>query len=421
MLERAPLDLHAVAFLALAIGACGTSPPTQPASSSGAETGGTSNGGTSASGGNVTGGSGGSEALPSAGGSAGVGGNGGDPSDDEAYWGPGTMTDDFMLFVSAGDGELATADLLFVPDGDVTLVSADGAVSYQEGVDFSRADGARTLTLTSASTIPFKTDAELHPSPGAPMSISGSTNGTTALFFGEGTLFHSLQVRASYSHADAWTGASPAAKSEHLPNTLAKLSAAEAVNIVVLGDSISTGANASEFTGVAPFVPPYANQVAERLSDAYSTTVSLKNLSVGGTGADWGATQVGNVTAESPDLVIIAFGMNDTWVPIDTWKGNIQSIVSGVQAATPNAEFVLVAGMAGNPEWNGLNSAFFTEGRDALASLTGPGVALADVTSVWLDVMQTKKFLDLTGNGVNHPNDFGHRVYTDVICGLLLP
>jgi hypothetical protein len=47
-------------------------------------------------------------------------------------------------------------------------------------------------------------------------------------------------------------------------------------------------------------------------------------------------------------------------------------------------------------------------------------VVLADVTSVWEDVMRYKKFADLTGNGVNHPNDFGHRLYAEVILALLI-
>ncbi|MEC8800536.1 MAG: hypothetical protein VXX55_07230 [Planctomycetota bacterium] len=34
---------------------------------------------------------------------------------------------------------------------------------------------------------------------------------------------------------------------------------------------------------------------------------------------------------------------------------------------------------------------------------------------------QAKKTWDLTGNGVNHPNDFGHRVYAQVRCELLKP
>ncbi len=49
-----------------------------------------------------------------------------------------------------------------------------------------------------------------------------------------------------------------------------------------------------------------------------------------------------------------------------------------------------------------------------------PGVALADMTSIWAEMLKHKKDWDMTGNGVNHPNDFGHRVYAQVLSALLI-
>ena len=48
------------------------------------------------------------------------------------------------------------------------------------------------------------------------------------------------------------------------------------------------------------------------------------------------------------------------------------------------------------------------------------GIALADVSSVWQEILKSKTYLDFTGNGVNHPNDFGHRVYAEVILASLI-
>ena len=48
------------------------------------------------------------------------------------------------------------------------------------------------------------------------------------------------------------------------------------------------------------------------------------------------------------------------------------------------------------------------------------GIALADLTAVWGEMLKQKR-LGLTGNGINHPNDFGHRVYAQVRCELLKP
>ncbi len=76
--------------------------------------------------------------------------------------------------------------------------------------------------------------------------------------------------------------------------------------------------------------------------------------------------------------------------------------------------------MLGNKDWVRLKQELFPQYRDALAELTGPGVALADLTSVWTELLKFKQDWDLTGNGVNHPNDFGHRVYAQVITALLI-
>jgi hypothetical protein len=35
-------------------------------------------------------------------------------------------------------------------------------------------------------------------------------------------------------------------------------------------------------------------------------------------------------------------------------------------------------------------------------------------------LLRHKSFYDLTGNGVNHPNDFGHVIYAQTIVALLV-
>ena len=77
--------------------------------------------------------------------------------------------------------------------------------------------------------------------------------------------------------------------------------------------------------------------------------------------------------------------------------------------------------MVGNPAWVALRQEYFPAYRDALAALRRPGVALADLTTPWIRFHELKHDWDHTGNGVNHPNDFGHRVYAQVIATVLVP
>jgi hypothetical protein len=78
-----------------------------------------------------------------------------------------------------------------------------------------------------------------------------------------------------------------------------------------------------------------------------------------------------------------------------------------------------VASMLPNPEWAVPNLDRFSEYHEVLRELCGPGIVLADLTSVWSELLRRKAFHDLTGNGVNHPNDFGHRLYAQIILGLM--
>jgi len=94
--------------------------------------------------------------------------------------------------------------------------------------------------------------------------------------------------------------------------------------------------------------------------------------------------------------------------------------VSNLPVFPKRLQMILVATMLGNPDWTYLKHERFPEFRDALGSLRGPGMELADLTSVWAEFHRHKRDLDLTGNGVNHPNDFGHRVYAQVLSSLLL-
>ena len=189
-----------------------------------------------------------------------------------------------------------------------------------------------------------------------------------------------------------------------------------------MGDSISTGCNASGWAKTAPFQPPYQDLLVLNLQAVYGAPVTLQNLAVGGTDTAWGLANIGQVIQAQPDLVILAFGMNDAaGRPAPEYQANIRAMIDAVSKSCPEAEFILVATMLGNKDWTTLRHERFPQYRDALAELCRPGVALADMTSIWTELLKHKQDWDLTGNGVNHPNDFGHRLYAQVLSALLIP
>ena len=219
------------------------------------------------------------------------------------------------------------------------------------------------------------------------------------------------------------TGYIPHFAGKELSSTIRRLRAAKPLRIVVLGDSISQGYSASGFFHVPPFQPAYPGLVADDLRLVYGSKIILRNLSVAGMTSKWGVDMVPKVVADQPNLVIVAFGMNDACAGMSPsqFHKNISHIISGVRRSCPKSQFILVATMTGNPQWTCTHNLLYLKYLRELRRFVGPGVAVANVTTVWREFLKTKTFLDLTGNGVNHPNDFGQRIYAQIILALLKP
>jgi hypothetical protein len=96
-------------------------------------------------------------------------------------------------------------------------------------------------------------------------------------------------------------------------------------------------------------------------------------------------------------------------------------MIRRIRETLPQSEILLVCTMLGNREWIHTPREMFAEYRDVLMSCASSGTAVADLTEVWGRLLKSKEDLDLTGNGLNHPNDFGHRLYAQAILKLLAP
>jgi len=340
------------------------------------------------------------------------------------FWSSSTMMGESVFFCERISGEPASARLLFAPETLVSVKSAMGDVVYEEGKDFALDKEKGVITLRPGSRIPVKTQAEMYPLASSALAKIDGKRGDpkTHLIFGEGAFFHKMQVEVTYTHKpDAWTGFAPKYAGGSLPNTMAKLKSKQPITLCVSGDSISTGANASGKSKVAPFMPGYPTLVALGLEKAYGTKVALHNFAVGGWTSSQGLADAGKVAKEQPELVVIAYGMNDGVGsnPANYIK-HTKGIMEKVKAVSPKTEFILVATMLPNAEWSKPNLAHYPVFRAELAKICGVGVVLADMTSLWEDLLKVKSHHDLTGNGVNHPNDFTHRVYAQLILALLV-
>jgi len=340
----------------------------------------------------------------------------------QPFWRGPTVQGETVLFLKDPDTDVADAVLLFPIEKIISIQNSAGDVTYEEGRDYLWKPASRELLLTKESRIPTFLPSDLRRQPGTQPYALTHRDGNGEILFGGRLEYAAMQVCVTYEHAPVqWTAPLPKYDPAVLPRTIEKLKSKQSVSLVVLGDSISAGANASGGYDAAPYQPAYPELVRLNLSQRFETEVTLTNLSVGGKDTHWGVSQVPAVLAAKPDLVVIAFGMNDSaGRPAKEYQEFTRQMIEQIRKERPETEFILVATMLGNPDWIRLKQELFPAFRDALAELCGPGIALADVTAIWTEFLQRKLDCDQTGNGVNHPNDFGHRVYAQVISALLI-
>ena len=338
------------------------------------------------------------------------------------FWLSTTMEGESVLFIKDGVDGRPGASLLFEPTRILSVRGSSGEVTYDEGTDYLWQPGANDIVLPPGSRILFKTPGDLRRPAGSQRHALTHRDGNGEILFGATHEYHDMQTVVTYTHkADSWAGPKPSFAGDRLPRTVEKLKRKRPLAIALLGDSISTGCNASGWAEVAPFQPPYQDLLVQNLEATYAAKVTLDNFAVGGTDTAWGLANIGKVIEAEPDLVILAFGMNDAaGRPADEYGANIQKMVDTVGEALPETEFILLAAMLGNKDWTVLRHQLFPQYRDALAEICRPGIALADMTSIWAELLKHKQDRDMTGNGVNHPNDFGHRIYAQVLSALLI-
>ncbi len=338
-----------------------------------------------------------------------------------SFWSDPNIVGDSMFFIKADDAAPPKASLLRVPTDDPELRSCTQQVKYEMGRDFTWEPGSREIVLTPNSRIPFKTVAELHPAPGSPNSYDGFRGTNLHMLYSQGRFFHDLQCEASYASKEAFPGPVPPAATRELSRVRSRLLAKQPVKIVMLGDSISTGLNASLTGAAPPLLPGYPEQVAKILEERTEAPVTIKNLSVSGMGSGWGLQQMPAVIAEAPDLFLLAFGMNDASghdTPAN-FVNTLRKTLDALHEGWPECDAIVISPMTANSEWKHAVPELYPAYAAEMKKLVGPGCALADVTTVWLALMERKTHLDLSGNGLNHPNDFGHRLYAAIVLATM--
>ena len=390
----------------------------------------------------------------------------------QPFWVGDTMHDESVMLIAKTDAEgniieAPRAKLLFKAEKIESVTwyfhvnNGSQIKTFTEGVDFTYENGyivakgsivRNDITEKDEFTtaMPYVTDKMLtgeQQFPGLTLhsDIPSKTDGL-CLPFTEGYQIVQMQLSVTYTHGEGlWTGSVPTyLGNTTLQKTLAKLKNKQEVNVLVFGDSISTGANSSSVLGIAPDLPTWPRMFAEGLASYYGTTVNLKNTSVGGWtssngiggGTGWVAgvqvqkpglaTQFvnGELKGYAPDIAIIGFGMNDATLglSIDTFCNNIMSMIRTIRNQNADCEIILLGTMLANPMAKN-QSKNQTEYTEYLVKLTKnyENVSVIDIGAMHQDLLDAgKHYTEMSSNNVNHPNDFFARVYAMNLLSALI-
>ena len=340
----------------------------------------------------------------------------------DPIWSSKTVHGESVLFVQDTPEKRPNARLLLPVKRMIEVIRADRSQAFEEGRDYAIDRTAGTLELPEGSRIPFITGAELFPPKGSERSIPHKSGDESRDVLCElKHWFHDHQLEITYEPAEPWSGYRPTVASKSLARTIGKLKRGEPLTIGVSGDSITTGVNASLTGNVPPQQPGYAQLVADQLQRSFGSPIKLVNRAVVGWRVEDGLKDLDVLLAERPDVVVIAYGMNHFGSrDPEAFKRALGVMIQRIRATDTDIEIILVAPMHGNSDWIRTPREQFAPHRDAIASFVGARIAMTDLTTLWGEMLKRKRDCDLTGNGVNHPNDFGHRLYAQAVLGLLL-
>ena len=341
----------------------------------------------------------------------------------EPAWKSDIVWRESSVLRAAGAADPPRARLAFPAESILAVTTADGARSVEAGTAWQHAPGSREVVFPLPTPVPAILDADRYLPENAEHSYRHRVGNPQAwLLYRPGRWFHDRDVEITYRRSRGPADA-PAIDVVHgsLPRTTARLKAGQPLAIGISGDSISTGLDASGTTATRPFQPGWSELVVAQLRVSTPSSVTHVNRAVAGWSVANGVADLDVLLESQPDLVIVAYGMNDVGRRDPAWfREQTAAILARIKQTRPEAEVILVATMLGNDEWIHTPREMFNRYRDELKSLVEPGVALVDMTAVWEEQVRSKEMFDLTGNGLNHPNDFGHRLYAQGVLDVML-
>ena len=338
------------------------------------------------------------------------------------FWQGNVIYNEQLMIVDKGgraEGHLLYDALRVISVKDATLKT-----EYKEGVDY--VVNGDTITLPEGSSIPVFRD-EWAKGNNVPSQYPLGNAGTGYQMIGgviytETSLIWGNYIHVTYAYDPASVDRTTVKTfGDELYGLSQKLAKKETIKMTVFGDSISEGCSSSEKWNHDPQCPPYASLLKEGIEILGGVTVELSTPSVGGTDSVWAAEeeQVSLISAQAPDLLVLAFGTNDTYVNVEggVYRRNLKKVISAAKAVNSECQIILIAPFPSNPETKTdeeqemlVNELKKLSTEDA-KNEKWMDVCLVDMYHAVRPMLEKKKYYEIGANNINHPNDFIHRFY----------
>ena len=290
----------------------------------------------------------------------------------------------------------------YTVSGRRITVTVDDDAEIGEGMPYIRDE------WLDAKNIPDEFMDNVSPDPAMYNDGGGTNRGKHVVAEGSLTRTNLLHVTYAFDHTEQDLGFEPQAYTpERFSRLTAKLEAGEPVRMLVLGDR---------------------------------EMIELVNVSVGGEASDYGVSVVegGETDLADFDFVIIGFGMNDGTLGVtkDVFTSNTERMIDGIREHSPDADFAVLGCFTPNPRsiFFGIQSQYI-EPVTALCdekNTSASGctyVGMYDLSSAILQNKQRAsstqdtryRYIDISANYTNHPNDFMVRLYAGSVLSAFLP
>lgn len=205
----------------------------------------------------------------------------------------------------------------------------------------------------------------------------------------------------------------PTDQADKLKKTRERLTKGGPFKVIAFGDSITYGGDATEER--LQFTRRYAQWLQEQFPEA---RVEFENGATGGDSTVSGLARLEEkVLTREPNLVLLGFGMNDHNVggpEPEVFHDNLVKLVNTIRERT-GAEVIMFSAFPPNPDWKfGSHRMELYADATRRAAVTA-NCAFADVYTAWMKTLERKDCSSMLGNNINHPSDFGHWLYYEVL------